>query len=97
MELNERKLTNIDSEKNGNAEKSTGALNVLKSPNYNSINSDSRIDLLNKDGEDEEERSQNFYERNSNSITKSVILLILLAYFIWATYHQVFVLTDMVS
>lgn len=92
MELNERKLTNIDSEKNGNAEKSTGALNVLKSPNYNSINSDSRIDLLNKDGEDEEERSQNFYERNSNSITKSVILLILLAYFIWATYHQVFVL-----
>lgn len=80
MELNERKLTNIDSEKNGNAEKSTGALNVLKSPNYNSINSDSRIDLLNKDGEDEEERSQNFYERNSNSITKSVILLILLAY-----------------
>ncbi|KAK9876048.1 hypothetical protein WA026_011159 [Henosepilachna vigintioctopunctata] len=66
---------------------SSESLNVQRMRNYDSINGQSTMQLVK-----EEEQEESFLKKNKSTIYKFIVLLLLISYFLWATYYQIFVL-----
>ncbi|KAL3271112.1 hypothetical protein HHI36_021607 [Cryptolaemus montrouzieri] len=69
-------------------EELTECSSVKSTPNYNSINTQSTLELV----ESDEKKQRSFCDRNGSLLIKVLVLTILIGYFLWATYYQVFLL-----